>query len=214
MTEDEARAWLVERLNVSRETLAKLAAYADMVAAEQVRQNLVSAATLSHFWARHIVDSAQLLDHARAHPAAAAGPWLDIGSGAGLPGIVLATMNPAPIMLVEPRPLRAAFLDRVIAALGLRHATVIAAPLARVPVRYCAVVTARAVAPLPKLIAMAQPFTDLSTIWLLPKGRNGRSELAMLPRPWQDAFTAQPSVTDPDSVILVGTKVGKAGGKR
>lgn len=207
MNEIEARAWLVAHLDVSRETLDKLAAYAAMVADEQSRQNLVSTATLPDFWSRHIIDSAQLLTHTPNAP----GPWLDIGSGAGLPGIVIAIIARTPIMLVEPRPLRAQFLSTVADRLGLDNVEVVAAPLARVKKRNFGVVTARAVAALPKLVAMAIPFTDLSTVWVLPKGKTARAELESLPPSWQGAWTVVQSVTDPASHILVGRGIRMKG---
>jgi 16S rRNA (guanine527-N7)-methyltransferase len=209
LNEAGARAWLVAHLDVSRETLDKLADYAAMVADEQARQNLVSAATLPDFWSRHIVDSAQLLTLVPEAP----GPWLDIGSGAGLPGIVIAIIAGTPITLVEPRPLRAQFLETVAERIGLDNVEVVAAPLARVKKRKFGVVTARAVAALPKLVAMTIPFTDLSTVWVLPKGKTARAELESLPPTWQGAWTVVQSVTDPASHILVGRGIRMKGKK-
>lgn len=209
MNEADARAWLADSLDVSRETLDRLAAYARMVATEQTLQNLVSAATLPHFWSRHIVDSAQLLNLARG----GTGPWLDIGSGAGLPGLVIAILTSGPVTLVEPRPLRADFLRRVIEALNLDAVTVAAMPLARLKPSNFGIVTARAVAVLPKLVAMTIPFTDLSTVWVLPKGKSARAELESLPSTWQGDWTIAPSVTDPESHILIGRGI-RTKGKR
>jgi 16S rRNA (guanine527-N7)-methyltransferase len=208
LTEDEARAWLADHLSVSRETLVRLQKYADAVFAEQARQNLVSAATIPNFWARHIVDSAQLLTYFTK-----SGALLDIGSGAGLPGIVIAILTGATSVLVEPRPLRAAFLSHVIDMLQLRNTTIVCSPLARLSLRKFDVVTARAVAPLPKLVAMAIPFTDLSTVWVLPKGKTADAELESLPTTWQGQWTTHTSVTDPEGKILVGRRIcvkGKA----
>jgi 16S rRNA (guanine527-N7)-methyltransferase len=207
LNEAEARAWLIAHLNVSRETLDKLATYAAMVADEQARQNLVSAATLPDFWSRHIVDSAQLLKLAKG----AAAPWLDIGSGAGLPGLVIAILTSVPVTLVEPRPLRADFLKRAAEDLKLDMVTVAAMPLARLKPAKFGVVTARAVAALPKLVAMTIPFTDLSTVWVLPKGKTARAELESLPSTWQGDWMVEPSVTDPDSHILIGRGIRMKG---
>ena len=105
---------MIERLsavagrNVSRETFERLEAYASLLKAESARQNLVSAATLDHLWERHILDSAQLV---RFEPHSGAS-WVDIGSGAGLPGIVVACLIEGPVTLIEPRRLRADFLHR------------------------------------------------------------------------------------------------------
>jgi 16S rRNA (guanine527-N7)-methyltransferase len=202
LTEVEAQEWLIQHLDVSRGTLDRLQIYSDVVAKEQSKQNLVSHATIPDFWARHIVDSAQLVRHINPDSSI-----LDIGSGAGLPGIVIAIITDAPVTMVEPRPLRAAFLARVADALGLHNTEVICAPVARVPKRTYAAVTARAVAALPKLVAMAIPFTDLSTVWVLPKGKSALAELESLPATWQGQWTTQPSVTDPESHILVGRRI-------
>ena len=110
-----ARRRVIERLarlpaaTVSRETFEKLECYVALLREENARQNLVSAATLEHVWDRHILDSAQLV---RYEPQLGAS-WIDIGSGAGLPGIVIACLVEGPVTLVEPRRLRAEFLHKV-----------------------------------------------------------------------------------------------------
>ena len=101
--------------NVSRETFEKLNAYAALLREESGRQNLVSASTLAELWDRHILDSAQLV---RFEPRAGAS-WADVGSGAGLPGIVIACMVDGPVTLIEPRRLRAEFLHKVSESLRL-----------------------------------------------------------------------------------------------
>ena len=88
--------------DVSRETFEKIGAYAALLRDESGRQNLVSASTLEHLWERHLLDSAQLV---RFEPHAGAS-WVDIGSGAGLPGIVIACLVEGPVTLIEPRRLR------------------------------------------------------------------------------------------------------------
>jgi 16S rRNA (guanine527-N7)-methyltransferase len=100
--------------DVSRETLGRLEGFAALLKDESKRQNLVSATTLSTLWERHILDSAQLVRFAE--PGAS---WADIGSGAGLPGIVLACLVEGPVTLIEPRRLRAEFLHRVVESLHL-----------------------------------------------------------------------------------------------
>jgi 16S rRNA (guanine527-N7)-methyltransferase len=211
LNEDDAREWIAQTLNVSRETMDRLAAFAAMVAAEQATQNLVSAATIPHFWSRHIVDSAQLLPLVETSAQASQASWLDIGSGAGLPGVIVAIIAGAPVTLVEPRPLRADFLTRVASALDLANVTVVASPLSRMIPSCFGIVTARAVAALPKLIAMVIPFTDLSTVWVLPKGKSARAELESLPATWQGQWTTQASVTDPESHILIGRRIRMKG---
>ena len=102
MTEDEARSWIRARWGVPRETL--LARLVAGILAESSSQNLIAPSTIDAIWSRHVVDSAQLLDFATTHE----GGWLDIGSGAGFPGLVIACLRDAPIILCEPRRRRAA----------------------------------------------------------------------------------------------------------
>lgn len=199
MTEDEARDWLRTRTDVSRET--QLAAFVELLRDEATRQNLVSPSTLSEIWARHIVDSAQLLDHGDP-----GGLWLDIGSGAGLPGIVLAILRDGPVELVEPRKLRTAFLQHCVDTLGLTNVTIHTAKVERTKGR-AAVVTARAVGTLDTLFRIARHRSDRSTIWVLPKGRNAQSEVEDAQLWWQGSFHVEPSVTAPDSLIIVAKEV-------
>lgn len=199
MTEDEARDWIRTRTDVSRET--RLAQFVDLLRDEATRQNLVSPASLEQIWARHIVDSAQLLDHGDP-----GGLWLDIGSGAGLPGIVLAILRDAPVELVEPRKLRTAFLQHCVDTLGLTNVTIHTAKVERTKGR-AAVVTARAVGTLDTLFRIARHRSDRSTIWVLPKGRNAQSEVEDARLWWQGSFHVEPSVTAPDSLIIVAKEV-------
>lgn len=199
MTEDEARDWLRTRTDVSRET--RLAAYVDLLRDEAARQNLVSPSTLNEIWARHIVDSAQLLDHGDP-----GGLWLDIGSGAGLPGIVLAILRDDPVELVEPRKLRTAFLQQCVDTLGITNVTIHTAKVERTKGR-AAVVTARAVGSLDTLFRIARHRSDRATIWVLPKGRNAQSEVEDAQLWWQGSFHVEPSVTAPDSLIIVAKEV-------
>lgn len=200
MTEDQARQWIRDRFDVSRET--RLARFVDLLRTEAVNQNLIAPSTLDQIWARHIVDSAQLL----AHAPDAAGTWLDIGSGAGLPGIVLAILRDQPVDLVEPRKLRTAFLDHCVSELGLANITVQTAKVERTT-GHAALISARAVASLDSLFRIAAHRSDLSTIWILPKGRTAQSEVAEARRAWQGSFHVEPSITAPDSLIIVAKGV-------
>jgi 16S rRNA (guanine527-N7)-methyltransferase len=187
--------------SVSRETFKKLEAYADLLRSESARQNLVSASTLDALWERHILDSAQLV---RFEPAPGVS-WVDIGSGAGLPGIVVACLVEGPVTLVEPRKLRAAFLEETVRVLGLK-ATVQAAKAERIAGKFD-MITARAVAPLAEFLRISQHLSTRKTVWALPKGRNAHAELAAARRSWQGVFHVEPSVTDAQSFIVVGTGV-------
>jgi 16S rRNA (guanine527-N7)-methyltransferase len=186
---------------VSRETFEKLERYVAMLREENARQNLVSAATIDHVWDRHILDSAQLVRY-EPFPDAS---WVDIGSGAGLPGIVVACLVEGPVTLIEPRRLRAEFLHKLAESLSLQ-ATVECTRAERVAGRFD-VITARAVASLTKLLEISAHLSTRKTVWALPKGRGAPAELAEARRTWQGNFRVEPSVTDADSYIVVGTGV-------
>ena len=189
------------RRPVSRETFARLERYVALLKREGARQNLVSRGTLNDVWQRHILDSAQLV---RFEP----GPnvaWVDIGSGAGLPGVVIACLVDGPVTLVEPRRLRAEFLAAVVANLGLR-AEVIQTKAERAEGRFD-VITGRAVAGLSDFLRLSAHLSTRKTVWALPRGRNAYSELAEAKRAWQGVFHVEQSVTDADSWIVVGTDV-------
>ena len=186
---------------VSRETFEKLEAFVALLREESPRQNLVSASTLDTIWDRHILDSAQLL---RFEPHAGAS-WVDIGSGAGLPGIVLACLVQGPVTLVEPRRLRAEFLHKAAESLRL-DAKVLCAKAERVHGQFD-IITARAVANLSELLKLSHHLSTTKTVWALPKGRNAATELADARHAWQGAFHVERSVTDADSWIVVGTGV-------
>jgi len=186
---------------VSRETFDRLTAYVELLKAESGRQNLVSASTLGDVWTRHILDSAQLLRFER-HAGAS---WADVGSGAGLPGIVIACLVDGPVTLIEPRRLRADFLRTVVEQLGL-NASVEGVKVERVTGKFD-VITARAVASLDRFLGISQHLSTRNTVWALPKGRNAHSELVEAQRTWQGVFHVEQSVTEADSYIVVGTGV-------
>ena len=205
MTEDEARTWLDQNFNVSRETWEKLEAFITFLKVEAARQNLISASTLDHIWARHIVDSAQLLMLAPSEP----GQWIDLGSGAGFPGIVVALLSDWHVVLVESRAKRIEYLNRAVVFLGLEGRTRVAGMLVeRVETQKYDVISARAFAPLPKLLDLSARFSTDKTKWLLPKGRNAVNELEEARKAWDFDLSVEPSVTDPEAGILVGTVRG------
>lgn len=173
-----------------------------MVAAEQTHQNLVSAATLSSIWSRHIVDSAQLLDHAPAE-----GLWADIGSGAGFPGMIVALLTERPVVLIEPRRKRAEFLARAAEALGVADRVQVHATKVEQVKLNAAVITARAVAPLSTLLELSAPLSTSKTRLVFPKGRSAREEVATARRTWHGVFHVEPSITDADSLIIVAQAV-------
>jgi 16S rRNA (guanine527-N7)-methyltransferase len=198
---------VIERLQqvtgrpVSRETFERLEAYAALLREEAQRQNLVSASTLDHLWDRHILDSAQLV---RFEPRAGAS-WVDIGSGAGLPGIVIACLVEGPVTLIEPRRLRAEFLHRVCESLRIA-ANVVVTKVERAEGSYD-LITARAVANMARLLKLSAHLSTRKSLWVLPKGRSAQAELAEAQRTWQGEFHVEQSVTDADSHIVVATGV-------
>lgn len=204
MTEEEARAWIADQFAVSRETWDRLERFVAMLLVEMERQNLIAESTRPHVWARHIVDSAQLLTFTGDAPD---GQWIDLGSGAGLPAIVVALLTDRPILMVESRRKRIDFLQAVVDELGLRHAAVFAGRVEVVPKTAAAIISARAYAPLPRLLATAIHLADEKTLWVLPKGRNAQNELETARAAWQGMFHVERSVTDADSAIIVARNV-------
>jgi 16S rRNA (guanine527-N7)-methyltransferase len=208
MDENGARAWVEREFNVSRETMAKLDGFAGLLRVENERQNLVSRGTLDQLWLRHIADSAQLLRFA--HPGAA---WVDLGTGAGFPGMIVAALHDGPVTLIEERRLRVDFLRRAAELMDLRI-EILLAKAERVPPRSYDVISARAFAPLEKLLSLGTAFSTQKSLWLLPKGRNAEAELAALDPSWQGDFRLEPSATDAEAQIIVATGVRRAAPRR
>ena len=199
---DAARAWLEQRFSPTSAQWAQLDGFAARLLAEGERQNLIAASTRPTLWARHIADSAQLLDHVGA---ASEGPWLDLGSGAGLPGLIIAILTNRRVHLVESRRLRASFLSETAQMLGLAaRVQVHHARLERLEPFPAAIISARAFAPLDRLVTLAQPFSHAGTVWVLPKGQSAAKELANMPRTWHKMFHVKPSLTDAAASLLVG----------
>jgi 16S rRNA (guanine527-N7)-methyltransferase len=204
MQEDEARRWVEDHWNVPRETMRRIDLFAELLRTENERQNLVSRGSLDCLWSRHIADSAQLLLWAPSTEAS----WIDLGSGSGFPGLVVALLHAGEVSLIEERRLRIEFLNQAVSILGLEGSTaVIGARVERVPPRPFDVISARAFAPLPKLLELGTRFSTAKTRWILPKGRNARSELEAVSRSWQGEFRLEPSRTDPDAGIIIAEGV-------
>ncbi len=208
MTEDEARAWLAER--VPRETINRLEGYVTLVLAEASRQNLISATSVEHVWARHIVDSVQLIDHASGN-----GRWVDLGAGAGFPGMVVGILGHHPVTLVETRAKRVVFLSEVIESLGLKdRVTIFAGKVERLEATPFDILSARAFAPLDRLLATAYHLSTPASRWILPKGRSATAELEVASRSWQGSFSTVPSITDPEAAIILAENVRPRSGVR
>ena len=200
MTEGDARGWLADRYPAK--AMQRLDAFVELLRAESARQSLIARSTSGEIWSRHILDSAQVASLA----SSASGPWLDVGSGGGLPGIVIAILRPEPITLCEPRRLRTAFLEHTGERLGLRHATVFTGK-ADALTGHFAVVTARAVATAEKLFTWTAGVVSRETRYVLPRGESAYTELENLRRTWQGAFHVEQSITHPRSGIIVATGV-------
>lgn len=207
--ESEAKAWVAARHPAAYD---RLAALVDALTEENARQNLVARASLEQVWQRHIGDSVQLLHVSR--ETVPEGPWLDLGSGAGFPGLVIAALQPErPVTLVDSRRLRTEWLIRAATALGLTNVEVILSRVEDLPPRQWHVISARAFAPLEKLLAMAARFSTPETLWLLPKGAKAQHELKELAAGWSHVFHVEQSLTDPSAGIIVGQLLGHTGAK-
>ena len=181
--------------------MARLERLAALILDENTRQNLISKPSESAVWLRHLADSAQLLNHVSRE----ASPWLDLGTGAGFPGLVIAAMRPElEVVLVESRKKRIDWLVRAAADLGLRHCRVEGRRLEHVESFPAAVISARAFAPLSKLFALSARFSTRDTLWLLPKGRSAVQEVASLPNGVARLFHVKHSATDPEAGIVIG----------
>lgn len=187
------------RCDVSRETLDRFRRYLDLLRRWQKAINLVGPATLKDPWCRHFLDSAQL----RPHIPAAARSLLDIGSGAGFPGLVLAILGVPGVSLVESDGRKCAFLREVARQTGtavtIRNARLEALAGDIAPPD---VITARAVASFDLLLEMTKLYITPKTVCLFLKGRQADAEIAEARRRWRFELEKIPSETDPSGVIL------------
>ncbi|MDB5696172.1 MAG: rRNA ((527)-N(7))-methyltransferase RsmG [Sphingomonas bacterium] len=197
MTEDEAIGWMDSRFDAG--AMAKVHRFVAMVLDESSRQNLVSRTSLETIWTRHIVDSAQLLALAPVSD----GSWLDIGTGAGFPGMVVGLLRSHRTILSEPRRLRASFLSECIARLGVENTICLRNQAVEELNEPVAIISARAVAPVEKLLHAAAGCSTIGTRWLLPRGRSAVGELQELRNSWAGVFHVKQSVTDESAGILV-----------
>jgi 16S rRNA (guanine527-N7)-methyltransferase len=198
---------LPDWLNVSRETHHRLQEFYALVCKWNRAINLVSAASLEDGWRRHILDSAQLLPIS----GCTAGPWLDIGSGAGLPGLVVAimadeTLPKVHVTLVESDRRKSTFLSQAIRQLGLK-ASVFPGRLESLPEMDASVVSARAFAPLDKILGLAARHMSENGAGLFMKGQTYQAELNAAQQNWRYECDVIPSKTDANAVILKVQKV-------
>lgn len=190
--------------NVSRETLEKFDAYAALLADWQTRMNLVGPSTLGTIWQRHFTDSAQILVLAGNSRS-----WLDIGAGAGFPGLVIALLDSeARLTLVESITKKCRFLDEVVRTLELQDRVAIEnRRIEALPRAKFDVITARALAALDQLFDWGLPYAGSGSRWVLPKGARVDTELSIASERFAFDYTLVPSRTDAAARIVVASGV-------
>ena len=207
-SEEEARAWLADLAGADGSALLKLEQLAILLADENQRQNLVAQTSLASIWQRHFADSAQLLTFVSRGTSLS---WLDLGTGAGFPGLVVAILRPdLRITLVESRRRRVEWLGRIAAELSLDKVEVQGVRVEDLSPAKVDVISARAFAPLTRLLELSARFSTTDTLWLLPKGRSAAQEVQEL-RGWNHTFHVEQSLTQPDAGIVVGHLLGRKG---
>jgi 16S rRNA (guanine527-N7)-methyltransferase len=184
-------------LNVSRETEAKLEIYVRLLEKWQQRINLVSSKTLPFVWQRHILDSAQLITHLPNR----SGRIMDIGTGAGLPGVILAILTECELHLVESDTKKVAFMRTALAETDVQ-ATIHHSRIEDLPHLNVDVITARALAPLSKLMQLTQTQDHLGISYLFLKGKGVDQELTDLSTSSTLIGISYPSITDQDASII------------
>jgi 16S rRNA (guanine527-N7)-methyltransferase len=194
-----------ELLAVSRETLDRLSAYLVLLTRWQRVINLVGPSTLADPWRRHVLDSGQLW---RYWPAGAR-RLVDLGSGGGLPGLILAMLGAPETHLIESDRRKASFLREAARACGVA-VTVHAGRIEEVPPLAADVVTARALAPLASLLRFASPHLHACTTCLFLKGRTAEAELTHARESWRMRVAQEPSLSDPDGRVLIISEIRRA----
>jgi 16S rRNA (guanine527-N7)-methyltransferase len=197
MTEDEAQGWVRDWFGPAAYT--RMEAFTQLLIAENVVQNLISPSSVASLWARHVVDSAQLLN--LASPAWI--NWIDIGTGGGFPGLVISLLAPnRPVTLVEPRRKRAEFLQHCVSTLALPQVRVAQSRIEMLAEPHD-IISARAVAAVDKLLEAAHGCAHKTTRWLLPRGQMSGTDANFPSGATNSMFHVEHSITDERSAILV-----------
>lgn len=181
---------------VSRETHEKLERFAALLEQWNSRINLISPRDMAHLWSRHIDDSVQLAAHI---PAGAR--MIDLGSGGGFPGLILAIATGNPVTLIESDQRKCAFLREASRLCGVKT-TVIAKRIEAAEVEPADIITARALAPLSRLLGWAEPLLKKDGFCLFLKGRKASDELTDAARDWHMTTESFPSQSSEDGVLL------------
>ena len=201
MTEEEAREQV--RSLVSDSAVERLHRFAELVSAENERQNLIARSTVETMWVRHMLDSVQLIPLAPAD-----GTWLDIGTGGGFPGLAIAIATPRPMILIEPRRRRAEFLQHAIRSLELDDVAVRQCKVEDVDDVKAAIISARAVAPIDRLIRASSHCAARETCWILPRGASYGMDVEEAEATSSMMFHVEHSLTDPTAAVVVATRRG------
>lgn len=198
----------VAQSGVSRETAGRLQHYGALLEKWQARINLVGRSTLKDMWRRHFLDSTQLLEHFPAQSRRI----LDLGSGAGFPGLVVAAADPAyEVHLVESDQRKSVFLREAVRAMGLSNVTVHAERIEALEPFPVDVITSRALAPVEDLLAYGEKFVSSESHFVLLKGKTYQDELTSAQKTWSIEFTAEQSGTENSGVVLIVRKVQRRG---
>ncbi|SEN54433.1 16S rRNA (guanine527-N7)-methyltransferase [Sphingomonas gellani] len=201
MTEDQAQSWIEERFGQG--VLTQCQRLVRLILEESERQNLISPASREQIWARHVVDSLQLALFSEQ-----SGAWLDVGTGGGFPGMVVALCRSGDrTVLVEPRRKRADFLSDMAGKLGISERVVVHQSRVQVVRTQARFISARAVSDIEALFAMAQHCTIAETRWLLPRGTLTSLEIDDLAARWSFMFHVEQSVSDSRSSIAIFDQV-------
>jgi 16S rRNA (guanine527-N7)-methyltransferase len=201
----EDKAAFLATIAVSRETLARLERYAALLADRNQNLSLIADSTLPAIWTRHFLDSAQIAPLIP-NPEKTV---VDLGTGAGFPGLVLAILGMPRIHLVENNMQKVAFLRTVIAELDL-SVTVHAMKVETVPAFAAGAVTARALKPLTALLALARKFIGPDTVCVFPKGRRAAEEIAIAARDWHFETERFPSKTAAEATVIRLSRIREA----
>jgi 16S rRNA (guanine527-N7)-methyltransferase len=198
------REGFAAQFDVPRETMALFDLYASLLTDWQTRMNLVGPSTLPFVWERHFADSAQLLALAGGGKS-----WLDIGAGAGFPGLVLAILDPeARFTLVESITKKCRFLHDAAEALGASNrVTIVNQRIEKLERQKFDVITARALANLAQLFDWGLPYAGSGTRWLLPKGARVAEEIEFAVRHFSFDHQLLPSLTDADARVVLASGV-------
>ena len=188
----------MEHVDVSRETIEKLEIYANLLLRWQFKINLISTNSLKQAWHRHFLDSAQIFSILPKKTTSA----IDVGTGAGFPGLVLSIMGLENVQLVEQNKKKCAFLYEVIRETEAT-ASVHPCKIEKLPIKDYDVVLARAFMALDGLLKVVSPFFGKDTLGIFPKGLKVNQELTAASKNWKMKTAIKQSITSPDGKIVL-----------